>query len=187
MTESLVIRNFQWTQDSRQLWFADYNGFVKYDVETATLSKQPRIWGNAYILHERKQILAIRAYGFDIVGFDGKVQKKVRLHNLPFSTSIMTGEINSEHALSLDRRFLLYMFERQSYVIDIDKPHQPVFKLDFAPDNAIFSVNPKEIIYIGNDLEIRNLETGASRKIRMPGYDRGFYQLILPFNKPPKG
>ncbi|WP_250654793.1 hypothetical protein [Alkalimarinus coralli] len=169
---------FQWTSDSKEVFFHMDQNLWRYHVDRKTMTKEVKIgYQGTYYLRDKDQFFVVQEDGFEWFDRQGESIRKVVLNT--------KWGLRKWHQLSLSGRRFLYTQSRDEYwyIVDTEAPYKIIYKRnDGVYDASTFS-KTGEFLFVRSwgGIARLNIDTGETIKI----YDsvRGlggtaFYTLI---------
>ena len=146
-----AVPHFNWSPDSRTLYFqADFK-FWEYDVPSGKLTERKTLFNQGlHLVDGGRRFVAIQERAVHVYDVEGKL---LRTQPLPF-------KVSAYNAVSPDGRLLLLHSGINSLVIALDKPDAPLVRDDVFRPDAAFSPDGRQLYYSERG-EAKVLELGS--------------------------
>ena len=179
--------NFNWTQDSRYLYFYDRRRFLKYDAKTQSFEVVPKIYAKAlYLIDNDRTFLGLQSRSLEFYDRQGRLVRKV---GLPIVGSIK----NRGHRLSPDGKKLKISSDkgRCHYIIDMADDFNVVFFSKWDQYNltmCTFLPNENKLFgYLNSDNKMCVFDYSEKKLIELEDIDNSLsYGYMTTINKNPQ-
>ncbi|WP_250654792.1 hypothetical protein [Alkalimarinus coralli] len=169
---------FQWTSDSKEVFFHMDQNLWRYHVDRKTMTKEVKIgYQGTYYLRDKDQFFVVQKDGFEWFDRQGESIKKVVLNT--------KWGLKEWHQLSADGELFVYNQKRgiKSYVIKTAYPSDIILDTKFRGDLGSFSKNGKQIYFRhGGFIATLDVPTGEPSKLYSSPDGFGSISEITLFN-----
>ena len=153
---------FQWTSDSKEVFFHMDQNLWRYHVDRKTMTKEVKIgYQGTYYIRDKDQFFVVQKDGFEWFDRQGKSIKKVVLNT--------KWGLKEWHQLSLDGSRFLYTQSRGEYlyIVDTKAPHDIIYKRnDGVSDASTFSKSGEYLFFRSwGGIARLNIDSGDTVKI----------------------
>jgi len=156
------VPHFQWTADSKNLFYYNEGEFWKYNVKTKKNSKMPTLYSIGFYILNDDRFVALHSDSYSVHSKDGKEI---------FRKEITGGGIAPNcHAVSRDGSliFCLITYNRKGFdiIFKLNNPDEIIFKsFDTNISNPVFGPENKKLYFSQGVVESLDLETKEVKRV----------------------
>ena len=154
---------FQWSADSKEVFFHMDHNLWRYHVDNKTMTKEVKVgYQGTYYLKGKDQFFVVQEDGFELFNRLGESVRKVVLNT--------KWGLREWHQLSASGSLFSYDQRRAlgSFLIDTENPEQIILKTSHHISRGIFSEKEDLIYFFLNGITSLNVSSGKEEQVFYP-------------------
>jgi len=173
------VPDFQWTSDSRFLYYYNDDGFWKYDVKSKINHDTPVIYSRGLYILDDDRFVALNDEGYSVYSKNGK-----KLFYTKIIEQNMGGIASNRHTISKDGSLMYCMiaYNKKPFnmILKLSNPSEVLFKsFDTNIANPAFGPKNRKLYFSKGVVRALDIKTGKTTRVfRLPGRPIGDLSII---------